>query len=131
MTDALLFLHVLAAAAIFAAVVAFSGFLLGARFGISAARAFVVLWRAGMLGVILFGLALAIDIDGYAPWDVWVLIAIVLWLAAGATSDRLAAAYLESASTGAAVPEPVVRVHAVHAAIVVLLLADMIWKPWA
>ena len=131
MTDALLFLHLLSAAAIFAAVVAFSGFLLGARFGPGAARAFTFLWQAGIVGVILFGLALAIGVDGYALWDVWVLIAIVLWLAAGGSSDRLSAAYRDAAESGAPLPADIARTHVFHVAIVVLLLADMIWKPWA
>jgi hypothetical protein len=130
-TDALLFLHLLSAAAIFAAVVASSAIVLGARLGLGATRLFVVVWQAGIVGVLIFGIALAIDIDGYQPWDVWVLIAIVLWFAAGGTADRLSAAYREAGGEGAALPAGIAGIHWVHVGLVLLLLADMVWKPWA
>lgn len=124
MTDALLFLHLLSAAAIFAAIVCFSAVVLGAQLQPAVVRPFFVLSQAGLLGVFVFGLALAIDIDGYQPWDTWVLIAIVLWLAAGGTGDRIVRGFREGGGI-------VARTHWIHVALVVLLLADMVWKPWA
>ena len=126
MTDTLLFLHLLSAVAIFAAIVCFSAVVLGAQLQPAVVRPFLMLSQVGLLGVFLFGLALAIDIDEYDPWDVWVLIAIFLWLAAGATGDRVVRAYRETAVTA-----DVARAHWIHVGLVVLLLADMVWKPWA
>ena len=129
MTDTLLFLHLLSAASLFAALVCFSAVALGARLPLGVVRALLAFWHVGLVGVFLFGLALAIDIDDYDPWDVWVLIAIGLWLAAGGMGEKLPAAYKES---GGQVPVPpaVVRTHWISVVAVVLLLADMVWKPW-
>jgi hypothetical protein len=128
-TDTLLFLHLLSAASLFAALVCFSAVALGARLPLGVVRALLEFWHVGLVGVFLFGLALAIDIDGYDPWDVWVLIAIGLWLAAGGAGEKLPAAYKEN---GGQVPIPpaVVRTHWISVVVVVLLLADMVWKPW-
>jgi hypothetical protein len=130
-TDTLLFLHLLSAAALVAAVVTFSAVALGAELDRGVWRVFLVLWQVGMVGVLVFGLALAIDIDGYNPWDAWVLIAIALWLAAGGTGEKVAAAHREGDGAVGALPSGVARAHWIHVALVVLLLADMVWKPWA
>jgi hypothetical protein len=130
-TDTLLFLHLLSAVALFAAIMCISASVLGARLQPGVVRPFLVLSQVGQLGVLVFGLALAIDIDEYDPWDVWVLIAIGLWLVAGATGDRVGRAYRE-AGEGATWSAPAIaRAHWIHTAAVVLLLADMVWKPWA
>jgi hypothetical protein len=131
MTDALLFLHLLSAAALVTASVAFTAIALGARLELSALRIFLALWHIGLVGVIIFGLALAIDIDGYEIWSAWVLIAIALWLAAGATGDRMPAAYRAAREAGGSLPSAAARIHWISVAVVLLLLADMIWKPWA
>jgi hypothetical protein len=129
MTDTLLFLHLLSAAALVTAVVAFTAVALGVRLEPSAARAFLGLFHAGLVGLVLFGIALAIDIDGYHPWDGWVLIALVLWAAVGYTGDKAALAYRDN--EGAALSAEARRMQWITVALVVLLLADMIWKPWA
>lgn len=131
MTDALLFLHLLSAAALVTASVAFTAIVLGARLELSAVRIFLALWHIGLVGVIIFGLALAIDIDGYEIWSAWVLIAIALWMAAGATGDRMPAAYRAASEAGGPLPSAVARTHWISVVVVLLLLADMIWKPWA
>lgn len=131
MTDALLFLHILSAAALFSGLVAFSAIALGARLEPGAVRAFLALWHVGLVGVLLFGIALAIDIDGYALWDGWVLIALALWLVVGYPAERLPNAYKEAGGGAVSLSPAVTRMHWISVAIVVLLLADMIWKPWA
>ena len=131
MSDALLFLHLLSAAALVTASVAFTAIVLGARLELSAMRIFLALWHIGLVGLIIFGLALAIDIDGYEIWSAWILIAIVLWMAAGATGDRMPAAYRAAREAGGPLPSAVARIHWVSVVVVLLLLADMIWKPWA
>ena len=131
MTDALLFLHLLSAAALVTGIVAFSALVLGARLELGAVRGFLALFHAGLVGVLVFGVALAIDIDGYDPWSAWVLIAIGLWLAAGGLGEKVPTAYREAGGERGAIPAAAVRAHWIHVGVVILLLADMIWKPWA
>jgi hypothetical protein len=126
MTDTLLFLHLLSAAAIFCALVAFSAVALGARLDGGTATPFLWLWRFGLLGVLIFGVALALDIDGYQLWDTWILIAFALWFVAGGVGDKVANTTAESG----ALPRDLVARHWLSVFLVVLLLADMVWKPW-
>ncbi len=130
MTDAFLFFHLLTAASLVTAVVCFSAVILGAQLPLGVVRSFLPFWHVGLVGVFVFGLALAIDIDDYDPWDVWVLIAIGLWLAAGGTGDKVPAAYKEAGGDPAAIPASVARTHWISVVAVLLLLADMVWKPW-
>lgn len=127
MTDTLLFLHVLSAACLFCALVGFSATALGAQMEAEGARILLALWHVGLVGVFLLGIALAIDIDGYAIWDGWVLLAVALWLGAGYTGDKYPAAVKDGRADAASL----VQFHWISVALVVLLLADMIWKPWA
>jgi hypothetical protein len=125
----LLLLHLLAAFALVAGVasygvIAFSG-------ADAARRALtppaVVLWNAGSVGVILFGVWLALEVDGYELWDGWIVAAIVLWLIASAAAGRLARVLREGAArTGAA--RGLVAVMGLASA---ALLLDMIVKPGA
>lgn len=131
MTDALLLLHLLSAAAVFAGLVAISAAVLGAPLGAGVARRFIVLIQIGMGGVLLLGIALAIDIDGHEVWDVWVLIAIVLWFVAGRSGDLVAVHFRDHGEDGGAVPARIAREHWILTFAVLLLLADMVWKPWA
>jgi len=130
-TDLLLFLHVLAAASLVTAVVAFTAVALGAELPLSSIRPFKALWHIGLVGVFLLGIALAIDIDNYDVWDRWVLIAIVLWFIVGYTGDKLAIAYQEARTGDEVLPASAVRMHWITIVLVLLLLADMIGKPWA
>lgn len=127
MTDTLLFVHVLSAAALFTAVVAFSAAALGAQMDPGPARVFLAIWHIGLVGVLLLGIALAIDIDGIEIWDAWVLIAIGLWLLVGYPGDKLGTALKD----GKHVTPELARFHWIGVVLVVLMLADMIWKPWS
>ena len=131
MTDALLFLHLLSAAALVTGIVAFTALVLGAQLELGAVRGFLGLFHVGLVGVLVLGVALAIDIDGYDPWSAWVLIAIGLWLAAGGLGEKVPTAYKEVSGEGGAIPAAAVRAHWILVGVVILLLADMIWKPWA
>ena len=130
MTDTLLFLHLLSAAALFTGLAAFTALVRGMRLEPGAVRIFTGVWQAGLVGVFIFGLALAFDIDDYDPWDAWVLIALGLWLALGGLGDKLVAAYRDHGENAKDTPG-VARLHWIAVVLVVLLLADMIWKPWA
>ena len=123
-TDALLFLHVLAAFLLMATVVMLSGVALGVAAPgrtISLANLF---WDIGGLGTLVFGVWLALDIDGYGLLDLWIIAAIVLWLIATELGRR-ARATVDSGR------ERFARWHWLRTAVVVLLLADMIFKPGA
>ena len=52
-----------------------------------------VLVAVGSIGVLVFGIWLAIDVDGYEVWDGWVIAALVLWLVMGALGSRTGKLY--------------------------------------
>jgi uncharacterized membrane protein len=101
----------------------------------------------GSLGTIVFGVWLAISVDGYELWDGWVLAAIVLWAIAAAAGQRGGAAYGEAgmeaqrlASAGTETSPQVAetfgasrafQLHTVSSLLILLILIDMIWKPGA
>jgi uncharacterized membrane protein len=127
----LLFLHLLAAFALVAGVagygvIAFSG-TDAARRALGAPSA--ALWNAGGLGVIVFGIWLALEVDGYEVWDGWILTAIVLWLIASAAGGRLGRDVREERTlSGAGRARVLVAVMILATA---ALLLDMIAKPGA
>jgi hypothetical protein len=127
----LLFGHLLAAFALVAGIAAYGVIVLS---GTEAARRAlappaVALWNAGGLGVLVLGIWLALEVDGYEVWDGWILAAIVLWLVASAAGGRLARAMREGAAGS---PEARASVLvAVMALATTALLLDMIFKPGA
>ena len=126
MYDTLLFLHVLSAAVLFATLVIMSAVVFGAPAEAVLIRASKVGAAVGLLGTVILGIALTLDVDGYELWDGWIVIALVLWAVVTETGRR---AY-EVPPPGQVTPE-MVRWHWLTVALTVLLLADMIWKPWA
>jgi hypothetical protein len=127
----LLFGHLLAAFALVAGIAAYGVIVVS---GTDAARRAlappaVALWNAGGLGVLVLGIWLALEVDGYEVWDGWILVAIVLWLVASAAGGRLARAVREGT---AGYPDARARVLvAVMALATTALLLDMIFKPGA
>lgn len=131
MSETLLFLHVLAGAALFGTIVAFSAVALGATVDRRSIAIANVLWGGALILTLILGLALAIDYDAYEPWDGWVLAAIVLWLAAGGTGDA-AQRGLRDGEGGVLTMESRQRLmHWIRVAIVIALLVIMVWKPGA
>jgi hypothetical protein len=128
----LLFFHVLSAFLLVAGIVAYGVVVLGgggdiARRALAAPAA--VLWNVGGLGVLVLGIALAIDVDGYEVWDGWILVAIALWFVASAAGGVLS-------NSARDLPAPLDRSRArVLLAVMVLataaLLVDMFFKPGA
>jgi hypothetical protein len=102
----------------------------------------------GSLGVVVFGVWLAIALDGVQVWDGWVIAAIVLWAIASETGRRsgpefapcIARAH-ELVASGQTGPDAQLAalartsrgllLHSIATVAVVLLLVDMIWKPGA
>ena len=52
-----------------------------------------VLIGVGSIGVLVFGIWLAIDVGGYALWDGWIIAALVLWFVMGAFGSRTGKIY--------------------------------------
>ena len=121
MYDTLLFLHVLAAFMLGATVVVTSAVALGSQPPASSSTVANVLWDVGGLGTLVFGVWLALYVDGYEIWDAWILGAIVLWALATETGRRARDLTAPNAIT----------FHWIRVFLFLLLLADMVVKPWA
>ena len=136
MYDFLLFVHVLSAFCLMATVVMYSAFALGAPAPARSLLIAEVLWGIGGAGTLVFGIWLAIDVDGYEIWDGWIIAAIVLWVLSAAT-HRQAYVAINPAAAGdrgaslAPDPRAMARWHALRAAIVLALLLIMFFKPGA
>ena len=127
MYDWLLFLHVLAAFSLMVTVVVFSAFSLGVAPDSRIVAVANVLWAVGGIGTLVFGVWLAIYVDGYEVWDGWVIAALVLW--AGATElGRRAQEGFASEHRGVARAE---MWHWLRSLVVLALLVVMIYKPGA
>jgi hypothetical protein len=132
--DFLLLAHILAAFALLAMVVMYTAFVLGDPAPRPAVLLAQTLDGIGGVGTLVFGVWLALYVDGYEVWDGWIVAALVLWAAAAETGRRTHAALEPVLSGGpgagaSAVDRAAVRWHVIRTALIVLLLADMIFKP--
>ena len=128
----LLFLHLLAAFLLVSGLVAYSVLVLSGA-GETVARSLgppaLALWNAGGLGTLVFGVWLALDVDGYELWDGWIIAALVLWVIGSGAAGRLGAALREGRSAGRI--QGARMMVGVMALATLLLLVDMIFKPGA
>ena len=102
----------------------------------------------GMLGTIIFGIWLALDVDGYEIWDGWIIAALILWLVAAALGGQVGKVYngardraraLVDEGRDASSPELSAMLrsqrglffHVLSILIVLALLTVMIYKPGA
>jgi hypothetical protein len=102
----------------------------------------------GATGTIVLGIWLAFSVGGYDIWDPWIVAAIVLWFVAAALGRRIEAAYApgvrkaqELSAAGESGPSGDLLalnrtsyglwMQALATLVLVLILADMIWKPGA
>jgi len=102
----------------------------------------------GAVGTIVFGLWLTFSVGGYRIWNFWIIAALVLWAIAGGVGGKTGKEYrrgmdkaLELEAAGQTGPNAEllainrtqngVVLHAVASAALLLLLIDMIWKPFA
>ena len=87
----------------------------------------------GMIGALVFGVWLAIYVDGYELWDTWIAVSIVLWLIGGVAGQRAGAAYQRAAEGGdvVALRRQGLVFHTVSTAALVVILVMMIFKPGA
>jgi hypothetical protein len=155
-SDWLLALHLLAAFALIAALVLFSAVML-AGWGVDRPRKALAYSRLAAVGgplvgagaglVLLFGIALAIDLDQYQVWDAWILVSIVLWMIGGATGSRVGTHYAgaqelaqrlagggdePSSELAAALSNRrVATLHAITVTAFAIILVLMVFKPGA
>ena len=133
MYDWLLFFHVLAAFMLVAGLAAYGVLLIegGDVVRRVLARPAGALWNAGGLGVLVFGIWLALNVDGYELWDGWIIAALVLW-AIATELGRRTREELRPAATGAGMAErsAVVR-HWLRVAVVIAFVIVMVYKPGA
>jgi hypothetical protein len=133
--DWLLFLHVLAAMALFATVVIFTAFALGATTDARLLTIGNALWGVGGLGTLILGVWLAIYVDGYEVWDGWIILAIVLWAIATGLGQRAQVLYAPTEVTPpgqiAAGGGQATLMHWLRSILVLALLVVMIYKPGA
>lgn len=102
----------------------------------------------GMGGTLVFGLWLAFSVGGYDIWDPWIIVALVLWVAAAAVGGRTGAEYnagmkkaeeLDAAGQSGPSAELLavnrtrrgLVLHTVGSLLALAILVDMIWKPGA
>jgi uncharacterized membrane protein len=157
LNDWILALHLLAATSLVGAMTAFSVFIVTiwnddrpsrvlSTYRLAPPATAMVI--AGLAGTIVFGVWLSISKDPYDLWDGWVIAAIVLWAIGTATGQRSGVEYVkaqtrarelldagndeESSELQALVRSSrALTLHVVSTVAVLLVLADMIWKPGA
>ena len=95
--DWLLFIHIVGAFALVAAMVVYWAAVLATRGEDPATRSPLadalmrpanVLVIAGITITLVFGVWLAIHVDGYELWDPWILVSLVLWAIGAGTGQR-------------------------------------------
>jgi hypothetical protein len=135
--DWLLFLHVAAAFVLVAALVMLGVVVLGIRRDDGSRAALLglsplalLLWDIGGITVLVFGVWLALNVDGYELWDPWIVAAILLWLVAAACGGNLRRLFAERGGAADAPPRAV-PFYATMAAATAVLLVVMIYKPGA
>lgn len=131
MYDVLLALHLLSAAIAFVTIVLFTAWAVGApatRGGFAVADA---AWNVSGAGLLVFGVWLALDVDGYELWDGWILGALVLFAAASGFGAFARTPLLAALDAGAAeVSARQVTVwHWLRTLSVLGILVLMVWKP--
>ena len=143
MYDWLLFVHVLGATGFIGIAVAFWGVVLATRPNAPVLSPRAALLVSTPLGrgiaiasmiALVFGVWLAIYVDGYELWDGWIAASLVLWLVAGGLGERtgraMSASY-EGGEWAALDRRRGVLLHAVTSAALLAILFLMITKPGA
>lgn len=143
MYHALLFLHVLLAFTLVAAVTLFWALIFGTRPGRATLTPVAAMWlgRAGAIvvgigavGVLIFGIWLAIERSAYHPWDGWILASLILWVIAVGTGQRAGRSFQQAAmdpDDAAVLRRTGLQLQTVAGISLILILVLMVWKPGA
>jgi hypothetical protein len=141
--DFLLFVHVLFAFTMVAAVTLFWALILSSRPGHQSLTPAAAMWLGrtgaitvgiGSLGALVFGVWLAIYVDGYELWDGWILGSLILWAIAVPVGAR-GGTYFERAArepeNAPALRRTGLTLQSIASIALVLLFVTMIFKPGA
>jgi hypothetical protein len=131
--DVLLGLHLLSAAITFITLVIFSAWAFGAPVRRAEWALADAAWNVSGFGLLVFGVWLALYVDGYELWDGWILGALGLlilasWFGAQARTEPLAIIGGD-ASAGARLQ--VTAWHWLRTLSIIGILVLMVWKPGA
>jgi len=138
--DWLLFLHVGAAFALVAAMVAYWAAILATGDGDHPVVSVVqrpagILIVLGSLLTLVLGIWLALDNDTFEIWDGWIIASIVLWAIGVGTGQRsgmlLSRPGADGATDASSTRQQGVALHSVSSAAILLVLILMIFKPGA
>jgi uncharacterized membrane protein len=137
--DWLLFLHVLSASLLVGGLAYFWALVLATRpgrslfggpYALRLARPATIAVAVGVAGTLIFGIWLAIDVDGYELWDGWILASLALWVVGTGAGERSGRALTPVGDVYPAWRRGVL-LHSVASASALLILILMIWKPGA
>ena len=140
MYDLLLFLHVLTAAGLFATIATFTALSFGAAVDRRSVGIANALWALSLISILVLGVLLIVVNDDdaglpdYGLFDGWILLAIVLWLAAGGFGDAAQRTLRDDRpgkDTVLAMDSRQRLMHWLRVAAVIALLVVMVWKPGA
>jgi hypothetical protein len=132
MYDALVFIHVLAAFFLAAGVVIYTAFVLGGPVNRSTRTTAEILWGVGALGMLAFGIWLALNRPEYDLLDGWIIAALVLWvLAMGSGAQVSRSVQPVGDDSSIAIDRRAMFAHWMRIVYVVALLVVMVWKPGA
>jgi hypothetical protein len=129
--DVLLALHLLSAAISFITVALFSAWAVGAPLTRPGFVLSDAAWNVSGAGLLIFGVWLALYVDGYELWDGWILGALVLLGAAGAFGAQARTQALAELDPEQATDRQVTTWHWLRTVAIVAILVLMIWKPGA
>ena len=133
MYDVLLGLHLLSAAITFITLVIFSAWAFGAPVRKAEFALADAAWNVSGFGLLVFGVWLALYIDGYELWDGWILGALGLLIAASwfGAQARTQALPLVDGEAAALSAQQVTMWHWLRTLSVIAILVLMVWKPGA
>ena len=131
MYDTLLFLHLLGALAALVTVAMFSAWAVGMPANRGGFNVADWAWNASGFLLIVFGIWLALYVDGYEVWDGWILGALVLFGLASFFGARAREEVMRGLDAATATDRQVTMWHWLRTASIVGILVLMVWKPGA
>ena len=131
MYDFLLTAHLLSAAVSFITIAVFTAWAVGApvsrgEFALSDAA-----WNVSGAGLLIFGVWLALYVDGYELWDGWILGALILFALVSVFGARARDEPLQLIDSGGNGRLQVTMWHWLRTITLVAILILMVWKPGA
>jgi hypothetical protein len=127
--DWLLFLHVLSAMIVFISVAVFSAFAFGATADRRVLTVGNAAWNVSGAGLLVFGVWLALYVDGYSLLDGWILGALVLFAITTELGRRAQVGYGADAPPNYA--SSAALMHWLRTIAILAILFLMIYKPGA